>query len=65
MHFSMVYADAEEDGDDAPYYPDLINMAHALVRNAVDKLDSVYRRPVVERLKRVIKTHRRGYNSKR
>jgi len=54
----MTDTDAAEDGDDVPYYPDLIKMAHKLVRKAVNRLDSVYRYPVMESLKKVV-SHQR------
>lgn len=43
----MVLEDPDEDGDDAPYYPYLIDMAQKLVREAVNRLDSVYLGPLI------------------
>lgn len=40
LHSSLELAD--EDASDPPYYPDLVALARKLVREAVNRLDSIY-----------------------
>ena len=46
VHAAMEYAEA--DTDDTPYYPDLVDMARKLVREAINRLDSVYLQPLIQ-----------------
>lgn len=39
---------ADEEDDDVPYYPDLVDMARKLVRETVHRLDWVYMEPLVQ-----------------
>ena len=47
---SMAMADAEEnEADDLPYFPDVVNLARKLIRESVEQLDSVNIGPLIER----------------
>lgn len=52
LNTTMEYAD--EDDEDPPYYPYLVELARKLIREAVGRLDSVHRRPIIEKLKQTV-----------
>jgi hypothetical protein len=53
LYTTMEYAD--EDDDDPPYYPYLVELARKLIREAVGRLDSIHRRPIIEKLKKAVR----------
>jgi hypothetical protein len=53
LHTAM--EDADEDAEDAPYFPDLIDMACKLVWRASHGLNSDHRRPIIDALTKAIR----------
>lgn len=53
LHTAM--EDADEDAEDPPYFPDVIDMACALIWKASGGLGSAHRRPIIDALTKVIR----------